>query len=142
MRMFKKKDKMNQRATVESEEATERSSQVDSGKTKGDEREQESRRENRDGGEGGERESREDDKMEGEEGDEDEDEDEDDELEGLDENELDQFILSEEEVRIKERVWVEINRDYLEAIASEFIFLVFRYYCHFCGLHSCFVFRS
>ena len=85
-----------------------------------------------------ERESREDDKMEGEEGEEDDD----DELEGLDENELDQFILSEEEVRIKERVWVEINRDYLEAIASEFIFLVFRYYCRFCGLHSCFVFRT
>ena len=131
---------MNQRATVESEEATERSSQVDSRKTKGDEGEQESRRENRDEGEGGERESREDDKMEGEEGDEDEDED--DELEGLDENELDQFILSEEEVRIKERVWVEINRDYLEAIASEFIILVFRYYCRFCGLHSCFIFQT
>ena len=129
MRMFKKKDKMNQRATVESEEATEGGSRVDSGKTKGDEGGQESRRENRDGGEGGERESRKDDKMEGEEGEEDDDDD--DELEGLDENELDQFILSEEEVRIKERVWVEINRDYLEAIASEFIFLVFRYYCRF-----------
>ncbi|KAI6153338.1 BRF1-domain-containing protein [Pisolithus tinctorius] len=40
-----------------------------------------------------------------------------DELKGLDEEELSQFILSEEEVKIKERVWVEINRDYLEALA-------------------------
>ncbi|KAJ3566555.1 hypothetical protein NP233_g6925 [Leucocoprinus birnbaumii] len=42
-----------------------------------------------------------------------------DELLGLDEDELDRFILSEEEVRIKERVWVELNRDYLEAIAAK-----------------------
>lgn len=42
-----------------------------------------------------------------------------DELMGLDEEELDRFILSEEEVRIKERVWVELNRDYLEAIAAK-----------------------
>ncbi|CCL99056.1 uncharacterized protein FIBRA_01067 [Fibroporia radiculosa] len=42
----------------------------------------------------------------------------DDELLGLDEDELDQFILTEEEVRIKERVWVELNKDYLEAIAA------------------------
>ncbi|KAI6133299.1 BRF1-domain-containing protein [Pisolithus croceorrhizus] len=41
-----------------------------------------------------------------------------DELKGLDEEELSQFILSEEEVRVKERVWVEINRDYLEALAG------------------------
>lgn len=41
-----------------------------------------------------------------------------DELLGLDEDELDRFILTEEEVRIKERVWVEINRDYLEALAG------------------------
>ncbi|KAI6045085.1 BRF1-domain-containing protein [Pisolithus marmoratus] len=40
-----------------------------------------------------------------------------DELKGLDEEELSQFILSEEEVKIKERIWVEINRDYLEALA-------------------------
>ena len=33
--------------------------------------------------------------------------------------ELDQFILPEEEVKIKERVWVEANEDYLEAIAGE-----------------------
>lgn len=39
-------------------------------------------------------------------------------LEGLDEEELDAFILSEEEVRIKERVWVELNREYLEGIAG------------------------
>ncbi|KAF9448740.1 BRF1-domain-containing protein [Macrolepiota fuliginosa MF-IS2] len=42
-----------------------------------------------------------------------------DELMGLDEEELDRFILNEEEVRIKERVWVELNRDYLEAIAAK-----------------------
>jgi transcription factor IIIB subunit 2 len=42
-----------------------------------------------------------------------------DELLGLDEEELDCFILTEEEVRIKERVWVELNRDYLEGIAGE-----------------------
>jgi len=42
-----------------------------------------------------------------------------DDLLGLDEDELDRFILSEEEVRIKERVWVELNRDYLEAIAGQ-----------------------
>ena len=41
-----------------------------------------------------------------------------DELLGLDEDELDRFILTEEEVKIKERVWVEINRDYLEALAG------------------------
>ncbi|XP_006456426.1 hypothetical protein AGABI2DRAFT_78178, partial [Agaricus bisporus var. bisporus H97] len=41
-----------------------------------------------------------------------------DELMGLDEEELNRFILSEDEVRIKERVWVELNRDYLEAIAG------------------------
>ncbi|KZT05708.1 BRF1-domain-containing protein [Laetiporus sulphureus 93-53] len=43
----------------------------------------------------------------------------DDELMGLDDEELDRFILTEEEVRIKERVWVEINKDYLEAIAAK-----------------------
>jgi transcription factor IIIB subunit 2 len=43
----------------------------------------------------------------------------DDELIGLDEDELDRFLLSEEEVKIKERVWVELNKDYLEAIAGE-----------------------
>ena len=43
----------------------------------------------------------------------------DDELLGLDEDELDQFILTEDEVLIKERVWVEMNREYLEAIAGE-----------------------
>lgn len=42
-----------------------------------------------------------------------------DELKGLDEEELSQFILSEEEVKVKERVWVEINRDYLEALAAK-----------------------
>ena len=41
-------------------------------------------------------------------------------LSTLDDAELDAFILSEEEVRIKERVWIEINRDYLEAIAGAF----------------------
>ena len=41
------------------------------------------------------------------------------ELLGLDEEELDRFILTEEEVQIKERVWVEMNKDYLEAIAGK-----------------------
>lgn len=41
-----------------------------------------------------------------------------DELLGLDEAELDRFLLTEEEVKIKERVWVELNKDYLEAIAG------------------------
>jgi len=41
-----------------------------------------------------------------------------DELLGLDDEELDKFLLTEEEVRVKERVWVEMNRDYLEAIAG------------------------
>jgi len=36
----------------------------------------------------------------------------------LDDEELDQFILTEEEVKVKERVWVEMNKDYLEAIAG------------------------
>lgn len=44
-----------------------------------------------------------------------------DELTGLDEEELDQFLMAEEEVRISERVWVEMNREYLEAIAGEFL---------------------
>ena len=53
----------------------------------------------------------------------------DDELLGLNEGELDRFILNEEEVRsfilneeevrIKERVWIEFNKEYLEAIAGE-----------------------
>ncbi|KAG9223842.1 hypothetical protein CCMSSC00406_0007704 [Pleurotus cornucopiae] len=42
-----------------------------------------------------------------------------DELLGLDESELDDFILTPDEVRIKERVWVELNRDYLEALAAK-----------------------
>ncbi|OJT12006.1 Transcription factor IIIB 60 kDa subunit [Trametes pubescens] len=43
----------------------------------------------------------------------------DDELLGLDEEELDRFLLTDDEVRIKERVWVEMNRDYLEALAAK-----------------------
>jgi Brf1-like TBP-binding domain len=46
-----------------------------------------------------------------------------DELTGLDEAELDKFLLSPAEVKIKERVWVELNRDYLEALAGESFFL-------------------
>lgn len=38
-----------------------------------------------------------------------------DELNDLDEDELDSLILTEDEVRIKERVWMEFNKDYLEA---------------------------
>ena len=44
-----------------------------------------------------------------------------DELLGLNEEELDAFLLSEEEVRIKERVWVEMNKEYLEAIACAYL---------------------
>jgi transcription factor IIIB subunit 2 len=42
-----------------------------------------------------------------------------DELMGLDEDELDQFLLTEDEVKVKERVWVELNKDYLEALAGK-----------------------
>lgn len=42
----------------------------------------------------------------------------DDELADLDDMELDQFILTEDEVKIKERVWVEMNKEYLEALAG------------------------
>ena len=42
----------------------------------------------------------------------------DEELVGLDEDELDAFILTDEEVRIKERVWVEMNKEYLENLAG------------------------
>ena len=48
----------------------------------------------------------------------------DDELLGLNEEELDRFILNEEEVRIKERVWVELNKEYLEAIAGNMYLLL------------------
>lgn len=44
----------------------------------------------------------------------------DEELLGLDEEELDAFILTEEEVIIKERVWVEMNREYLENLAGTY----------------------
>ena len=54
-----------------------------------------------------------------------------DELLGLDEDELDRFILSEEEVRIKERIWVEINKDYLEALAGMCIEVYMLLYCIF-----------
>jgi len=50
-----------------------------------------------------------------------------DELKGLDEDELDAFILTEEEVHVKERIWVEMNRDYLEKLAGKLLSnLVFR----------------
>ncbi|KIP06068.1 hypothetical protein PHLGIDRAFT_36108 [Phlebiopsis gigantea 11061_1 CR5-6] len=38
----------------------------------------------------------------------------DEEFEGLDEDELDTFLPTDEEVRLKERDWVEMNRKYLE----------------------------
>ncbi|KAF8526611.1 BRF1-domain-containing protein [Hysterangium stoloniferum] len=44
-----------------------------------------------------------------------------DELLGLDEDELDRMILGEEEVKLKERIWVELNRDYLENLAAKAI---------------------
>lgn len=40
-------------------------------------------------------------------------------LVGLDEAELDCFILNDDEVRIKERVWMEFNKDYLEILAGK-----------------------
>ncbi|KAJ3812305.1 BRF1-domain-containing protein [Lentinula aff. lateritia] len=43
----------------------------------------------------------------------------DDQLLGLDEDELNKFLLTDEEVKIKERVWVELNKDYLEALAAK-----------------------
>ncbi|KAH8111555.1 hypothetical protein DFH11DRAFT_1858984 [Phellopilus nigrolimitatus] len=43
----------------------------------------------------------------------------DDALLDLDEAELDAFILTEDEVKMKERVWVEINKDYLETLAAK-----------------------
>ncbi|KAJ4479898.1 hypothetical protein C8R41DRAFT_869211 [Lentinula lateritia] len=43
----------------------------------------------------------------------------DDQLLGLDEDELNRFLLTDEEVKIKERVWVELNKDYLEALAAK-----------------------
>ncbi|KAG8765609.1 transcription factor TFIIIB subunit brf1 [Ceratobasidium sp. 428] len=42
-----------------------------------------------------------------------------DELQGLDEEELDGFLLTPEEVQKKTRMWVEFNRDYLEKIAMK-----------------------
>lgn len=38
--------------------------------------------------------------------------------EELDEAELDAFILSPEEVKEKERLWIEMNKDYLESVAG------------------------
>ena len=43
---------------------------------------------------------------------------------GLDDEELDRFLLDEEEAKIKERVWVELNKDYLEALAGEHLIQV------------------
>lgn len=60
----------------------------------------------------------------------------DDELLGLDEDELDAFILTEDEVRIKERVWVELNKDYLEALAGECSLLSHPFFCCAIGLGS------
>lgn len=40
-------------------------------------------------------------------------------LDDLDEDELGAFLLTDEEVRIKTRVWCELNRDYLEKLAGE-----------------------
>ncbi|CAE6447546.1 hypothetical protein ACGC1H_003257 [Rhizoctonia solani] len=42
-----------------------------------------------------------------------------DDLNDLDDEELDAFILTEEEVQKKTRMWVEFNRDYLERIAMK-----------------------
>ena len=40
-------------------------------------------------------------------------------LDDLDEDELDDLILTEEEVRIKERLWMEFNKDYLANVAEK-----------------------
>jgi len=48
-----------------------------------------------------------------------------DEFADLNDEELDQFILTEDEVKIRERVWVEMNKDYLESIAGGFACLSF-----------------
>ncbi|SPO20167.1 related to BRF1 - TFIIIB subunit, 70 kD [Ustilago trichophora] len=42
-----------------------------------------------------------------------------DDLADLDEEELDRFILSPEEVRIKERVWMEFNKDWMESMLKK-----------------------
>lgn len=42
----------------------------------------------------------------------------DDELLGLDDEKLGRFLLTDDEVRIKEGVWVEMGRDYLDPVAS------------------------
>ncbi|KAF8502973.1 hypothetical protein JB92DRAFT_2833534 [Gautieria morchelliformis] len=44
-----------------------------------------------------------------------------DELIGLDEEELDRMILNDDEVKVKERIWVELNREYLENLAAKAI---------------------
>ncbi|KAA1125027.1 transcription factor TFIIIB subunit brf1 [Puccinia graminis f. sp. tritici] len=38
-------------------------------------------------------------------------------LDDLDDDELDQFILNDKEVEMKTRVWMELNREYLEKVA-------------------------
>jgi transcription factor IIIB 90 kDa subunit len=48
---------------------------------------------------------------------------------GLDDDELQGFVLSEEEAKIKERVWVELNREYLEAIAGMYLHILHSYDC-------------
>lgn len=40
-------------------------------------------------------------------------------LDDLDDEELDQFILNEKEVEMKTRVWMELNREYLEKVAQK-----------------------
>ncbi|KAH7099019.1 BRF1-domain-containing protein [Auriculariales sp. MPI-PUGE-AT-0066] len=44
-----------------------------------------------------------------------------DELKGLDEDELDAYIEEPEHVAVKERIWVEMNRDYLEKLAGNML---------------------
>lgn len=42
-----------------------------------------------------------------------------DSLEGLDEEELDAFILSPEEIEIKSKLWMQANKDYLKELAEK-----------------------
>ena len=44
-----------------------------------------------------------------------------DRLDDLDEDELDAFILTEDEVAMKRRVWMETNKEYLRELAGEHI---------------------
>jgi transcription factor IIIB subunit 2 len=67
-----------------------------------------------------------------------------DSLDDLDEAELDNFLLTPAEVAAKSRLWMEFNKDYLQALAGVFesLFFVFRFsffVFRFFVFHFCFV---